>query len=110
MTVISDPSGFTIDTEERTISVDQRMGVRDLYSRIAEIFDDAEMMVHPTPMEAITPQEFRTVNGWALTRESVELLQDGNLEVEEVPSPPPSPEPVNFGPRRVFIRSRLMCP
>lgn len=117
MTVIRDPSGLAVDTEQRRISIDRPVTARELYSALQDMFDEPDLMVDPSPMMAVTPQRFTMINDWRISGDDLGRITDGAIYNDagvelKAPLPPPPPPLQRVYTRKqtlrkIIVRSRL---
>jgi hypothetical protein len=61
-------------------SADSAYTTNALYSFMMDTFDDSGQMDDDVPMSAQTPNAYTMINGWYITRELLEWLEDGAIE------------------------------
>ena len=74
---------LNVDTENRVISLRGCRGrtctLNELYNYVAELFDNSELMSHPSAMKAMTPHIYEMENGWKIDEPSMKFLTGGAL-------------------------------
>lgn len=62
------------------IGAGTRWTVRNFYSELMDLFDDAGQMDDQVPMSAQTPKEFKLINGWDLSADTdYQYLYEGSI-------------------------------
>ena len=77
---------FEIDFENKKIiyvpkGSGRELSVRELYSYLQDVFDEAGNMKYNIPIEAKSKTEYLLVNGWTIDEKARKHLRGGTLEV-----------------------------
>jgi len=73
---------WSLDYSAKTIthSGSNRWTVRNFYSELMDLFDDAGQMDDQVPMSAQTPKEFKLIHGWSLGSDAdYQYLYEGSV-------------------------------
>jgi len=81
---------FEIDFENKKIIYvpkvsGREFSVRELYSYLQDVFNEAGNMKYEVPIEAVGKGKLRLVNGWMIEDKALRHLKGGNLTLSVEP-------------------------